>query len=251
MDRLLIVPAAGRGSRLGKSAPKALVPVCGRPMLAHVIDLHGPVIDGAVAVVAPEAIDAFDGFRQTVKSVPLQLATQASPTGMLDAILAAQALVARHEPRRVAVTWCDQIAVERTTAALLASLALGTESPALVFPTFMRREPYIHFERDARGRITRVRQRREGDEMPERGETDLGLFDMSLPVYLEYLHTFAREAAPATATGERNFLPFIPWLSSRLAVTTFAARAFVETVGINTPEELAFIERHLCGSTFA
>ena len=43
--RVLIVPAAGRGQRLGSSVPKVLVPVNGRPMLHHLLDLYAPLSD--------------------------------------------------------------------------------------------------------------------------------------------------------------------------------------------------------------
>ena len=44
--RVLVLPAAGTGSRLGSSRPKVLHPVAGRPMLAHLAALHRPWIRG-------------------------------------------------------------------------------------------------------------------------------------------------------------------------------------------------------------
>src|SRR6185503_16051997 len=51
--RVLVVPAAGRGSRLGGSVPKALVEVAGRPMLAWLLSLYRPWIAGLVVVAHP------------------------------------------------------------------------------------------------------------------------------------------------------------------------------------------------------
>lgn len=50
----LIVPAAGRGERLGAGLPKALLPLAGEPLLVHAIRgaLASGVVD-AVAVAAP------------------------------------------------------------------------------------------------------------------------------------------------------------------------------------------------------
>ena len=244
MDRLLIVPAAGRGSRLGGHGPKALVPVAGRPMLARLLALHRASIDRTVVVVAPSAMGEFAAFAGR-SGDPVDFATQAAPTGMLDAILAATPTVARVRPTRIAVTWCDQIAVSATTVHRLRTRALAGDAPALVFPTVDMNRPYIHFDRDSAGRIVGVRQQREGDDMPARGEADLGLFDLSLEAYLEDLPAFAAQARPASATGERNFLPFIPWLAARRAVETIAGASAMEAVGINTPEDLAAIEAHL------
>ena len=243
MDRLLIVPAAGRGSRLGAQAPKALVTVGGRSMLEHLLHRHGPFVERFIVVVAPSAADAFSTF-VAESSAAIDLVVQPHPTGMLDAITIASPLVSAYRPARVAVTWCDQIAVTAVTVERLARHAMASAA-ALVFPTLRVDRPYIHFERDERGRIVGVRQRREGDRMPDRGEADMGLFDLSLDAYLRDLAAFAAVAAPSSVTGERNFLPFIPWLAERMVVETVPGVATIETVGINTLEELAAVEAHL------
>lgn len=244
MDRILIVPAAGRGSRLGVDTPKALVPVNGRPMLDHLLDRHGAFVSRVVVVVAPGAFDLFAAFAAE-RGVAIDLVIQPNPTGMLDAITLAQPLVAARRPARVAVTWCDQIALASSTVARVSDRAMSTAAPALVFPTALVEQPYIHFDRDAGGRIVGVRQRREGDGMPDRGETDMGLFDLSRDAYLHHLTAFAGEARASEGTGERNFLPFIPWLAARTLVETIPGGTPIEAVGINTPEDLAAVAAHL------
>ena len=244
MDRLLIVPAAGRGSRLGVAGPKALVPVAGRPMLEHLLQRHRPFVDRFIVVVAPSAMDRFAAFAAG-QDTPIDFVAQPHPTGMLDAIMLARQLVERHRPRRVAVTWCDQIAVASATIERLRRRSMSSAAPALVFATLKVEAPYIHFERDQRGQIVGVRQRREGDSMPDFGETDMGLFDLSLKAYLDELPVFAKDARESSATGERNFLPFIPWLATRAVVDSIQGVATIETVGINTPDELAAVEAHL------
>ncbi|MGB9589073.1 MAG: NTP transferase domain-containing protein [Armatimonadota bacterium] len=50
-----IVLAAGKGSRMGSSIPKVLLPVCGRPILRYVLDiLEDAGIHRPVVVVSPE-----------------------------------------------------------------------------------------------------------------------------------------------------------------------------------------------------
>ncbi len=84
--------------------------------------------------------------------------------------------------------------------------------------------------------------------MPERGEGDIGLFALGASTYLDLLPLYLGEAPLGAATGERNFLPFIPWLASRTSVRTVPATGSVEAVGINTPEELLQVEAYLAAA---
>ena len=161
---------------------------------------------------------------------------------MLDAVLIGCDAAASLGPRRVWVSWCDQLAVHPRT---IARLAAAEDDTALAFPTVTQPEPYIHFDRDAAGRIAGVRHRREGDVMPALGQSDIGLFSLAPETARRELPEFAAAAPRGAATGERNFLPFIPWLAARHTVVTIAAVDAIEAVGINTPAELDRVARHL------
>lgn len=244
MSRLLIVPAAGRGARLGSPLPKLLVPVNGRPMIDYIFDRYRDVVSGFLLVVSPTARDQVRQHCEERKAA-VELLVQESATGMLDAILVPRTRIGATSPDEVWVTWCDQVAVEAATVARLAEAMRPAPRPALVLPTVESDLPYIHFGRDQRGTIIEVRQRREGDAMPPRGEGDIGLFAMSGAAYLNHLPVYATQASLGRETGERNFLPFIPWLAGRERVETVRASSAMEAVGINTPEELAQVARHL------
>jgi choline kinase len=81
--------------------------------------------------------------------------------------------------------------------------------------------------------------------MPEQGESDMGLFSLSASAFLDLLPAFASDVERSAGTGERNFLPFIPWIATRAEVVTFSPVDEAEAVGVNTPEELAAVERYL------
>jgi len=124
--------------------------------------------------------------------------------------------------------------------------AAAESSTAAILPTSTQSSPYIHLDRDANGRITAIRQRREGDTMPSVGESDMGLFSLSPEAYFELLPEFSLEAAQASATRERNFLPFIPWLIRRgHQVVTFPSANELEAIGINTPDDRRRLEAYL------
>ena len=244
MTRMLIIPAAGAGTRLGTPVPKALAHVAGRPMIDHLLDLYREAVGRFVVIASPQGLAPVAAHVRS-RTEPIELAVQQEPTGMLDAILLAAPLVERHRPDRVWITWCDQVAVSRMTVARLMDVEATSPEPSLVLPTCGGPEPYIHFDRDASDRIVAVRQRREGDAMPPDGESDMGLFSLSRSAYLEDLGAYARAAAPGRATRERNFLPFIPALAASRRVVSFACADPIEAVGINTPEELRRVEAHL------
>ena len=246
MNRTLIIPAAGRGSRLGSDIPKVMYPIAGRPMIDHLLDLYAEAAARAVVVLSP-------GFEDLVRAHcsanpawagRIDYTLQHRADGMLPAILTAAPAIAAHRPESVWITWCDQVAIRPATVRRLMDLtASGAD---LVFPTVRKREPYIHFDRDAAGAIVAVRHRREGDAMPETGEGDSGLFALSARAYFEHLPRFAAEAAAGGAqgsgTGERNFLPFIPWMARRGIVLTCGLEDEIESLGVNTPSDARIIE---------
>lgn len=241
MDRLLVVPAAGLGTRLGGGRPKLLVEINGRSMIEHLLAMYARVSERVAVIVHPSAESR---VRERL-GAGVDLFVQQEPTGMLDAILLAGPAVARHRPRRVLVTWCDQVAILPATITRLHLAAASSAAPALALLTCVRPDPYIHFDRDGAGRICRVLHRREGDDMPAVGESDAGVFDLSFDAFQQRLPEFAGEVQVGAGTGERNFLPFIPWLAAREEVLTVPCTSVEETIGVNTQDELAVVESYL------
>lgn len=213
-------------------------------MIDHLLDLYLPVVDRVIVVVHP-SFETRVRDHCAGRGPALEFNVQDRPTGMLDAILIPAAAAHRVGPRNVWITWCDQIAVEAVTIDRLAAWADRDTAAALIFPTLWRPDPYIHYERDASGSIHRVLHRREGDPMPDDGEGDIGLFHLSADAYFRLLPAFATEARAAAGTGERNFLPFIPWLDGRAPVRTFPATSMIESIGVNAPEDVERVEAHL------
>ncbi len=210
-------------------------------MLDWLIALYRPIVDAFVVVANPAARDEVAAHVEQ-RGVSFAVTVQGSPTGMLDAVILGCESAEAWNPTRVWVTWCDQVAVHPQT---VERLAAAEDRAALAFPVATRTSPYIHFERDGTGLITAVRQQREGDEMPAQGESDMGLFSLSGEAAAVDLLAFAATAGRSAVTGERNFLPFIPWLASRKPVVTIPATDAMEAVGINTPGDLARVAAYL------
>jgi len=243
MNRLMIIPAAGAGTRLQSAGPKLLFPVAGRPMIDHLLDLYAPFVDRFVLVLHPSFVDAVRGHCSN-NGLQIDYDIQLQPTGMLDAILIAEDKVRGYSPNQIWITWCDQVAVHPQTVKQLAEVAGAVPQPAMVMPTVVRSEPYIHLVRNAAGDILEILHRREGDSLPDPGEGDLGLFCLSRHAYLELLPKYSNDVVTGHSTRERNFLPFIPWLTGRAPLVTFPARDPIESVGINDAADLQQIEQY-------
>jgi len=164
---------------------------------------------------------------------------------MFDAVMLGSAVVTRARPDEVWVTWGDQVGVLPLTANRLAAAMATEPRPAGALPVVTRRDPYIHFDRDDHGRLIAVRQRREGDAMPEIGEGDMGLFALRRHAFERELPMYAASVGRGSGTGERNFVPFIPWLAQRARVVTFPCVDAREAVGVNTRDELRAMEAWL------
>jgi CTP:molybdopterin cytidylyltransferase MocA len=213
-------------------------------MIDWLVDLYRPYVSRIVLIVNPASADEARR-RASASDVPMDVEVQATPTGMLDAVLLAYERVKRSPATRVWVTWCDQIAIHPRTIARLSELSTVHADAPIVMPVAFRKNPYIHLERDRQSRIVRVLHRREGDQMPEVGESDAGLFSFSRDAFLTQVPVYAVSLETGAGTGERNLLPFIPWISETGDVVVFPCIEDIESVGINTPEELKDVERQL------
>jgi bifunctional UDP-N-acetylglucosamine pyrophosphorylase/glucosamine-1-phosphate N-acetyltransferase len=137
----VIVLAAGAGTRMRSALPKVLHPLCGRPMLDHVLDIAAQLDADAVTVVlAPDTIDAV-GPRLTQRGAPAPacvaqherrgtghatLQARATPAGHTTDVLVllGDAPLLRPESARAI------IAARRDAGALVGVLSFRTPEPA-------------------------------------------------------------------------------------------------------------------------
>jgi bifunctional UDP-N-acetylglucosamine pyrophosphorylase/glucosamine-1-phosphate N-acetyltransferase len=239
-----LIPAAGRGSRLGFDQPKILFPIAGATILEWLVDLLGPFCREFVFVVSPEGAVMVESAAASLIPGRYAIALQAQPIGMADAILRGLALV---ETRHTLIVWGDQVALRPESLEFSMRLHQGVAQPAATVPTLWRDRPYIHFEREDSGRIVRVLQTREGDTMPERGESDSGVFCFRTDALRGQLPGFIESGAAVGArTSELNFLPIFPLIDQqpgRLITTPIMTEA--ESVGVNSPADAAYLEQYL------
>jgi bifunctional N-acetylglucosamine-1-phosphate-uridyltransferase/glucosamine-1-phosphate-acetyltransferase GlmU-like protein len=239
-----IVPAAGRGSRLGFNRPKILYPVAGRMILEWLVDLLLPCCRTMVFVLSPEGSLEVAPELERLAPGRYKIAVQEEPIGMGDAVEVGARQVTTHHALAV---WGDQVALRPLTIEAILRLQQGPLNPAATVPTLLVRSPYIHFPRDEAGQIADVWQAREGDAMPQEGESDAGVFcfrSSDLSALLAELH--ASPLAIGRKTGEFNFLPIIP-LAAQTGRTVLTPRVLrpEETIGVNNAADAQKLEDFL------
>lgn len=239
-----IIPAAGRGSRLGSNRPKILYPVAGRLLIEWLLDFLEPNCGRLVFVLSPEGAGEVRPELERLIPGRYEIVIQEVPRGMGDAV--ERALPAVRTPHLV-IVWGDQVALRRQSVEACLRLHEGPMNASVTIPTVFRPNPYIHFDRDADGRICGLRQAREGDRMPEEGESDTGFFcfeTQTLRRLLAGLHD--QPGNEGHSTGEFNFLPVIPFAARQgLEILSPALMTLAETVGINSAADVQAVEDFL------
>lgn len=240
-----IVPAAGKGTRLNYDGPKVLFPCKGKTILHVLYGVLEDITESFCLVINPKHRETMQRYLDSTE-MDVLLAEQEQPTGMGEAILCARSSFSESEIGNCdfVIVWGDQVTVSKETVltTLLYHQCVASES-VLTFPTCHLDNPYIHFEKDENCEITALHQKREGDTMPETGESDCGVFVVRGTTLFRDLEKYKQEAESGTQTREFNFLPFIVWLAGNgHKVVPLPIAEPVETRGINTKEDVDYIE---------
>ncbi len=236
-----LIPAAGRGSRLAFDKPKILFPVAGVTILARLAELLSPFCSEFVFVLSPTGAPVVEPELEAVLPGRSRVAIQHTPRGMADAVACGLPAV---RTENVLIVWGDQLALKSSSLDFSMRLLQGAAHSHAVCPTVVRDRPYIHFERAASGIVTRILQQREGDPMPQVGESDSGVFFFRTAPLRNYMARLEQDpAATGAQTAEWNFLPVFPLVDAepgRLITARIMSEA--ESVGVNTVADAVYFE---------
>ncbi len=232
-----VIPAAGRGSRLGLDCPKILVPIEENLTVWDVLrNSMSPVCERIHVVLAPSAMAQFEAVLSSeTDRAKLSVSEQTTPLGMGDAIFGAEPYWNAFDS--ILIVWGDQVNLSASTLKMVAAQCSADKT--MVLPLVECQTPYVQYDL-VDGVLTHVRQSREGDAMDPVGFSDVGVFALSVPGLLECWKQFVEESVVGAQTNELNFLPFLPFLSQHCKwnLRTVIVSDPVEALGINTPEDL-------------
>jgi bifunctional UDP-N-acetylglucosamine pyrophosphorylase / glucosamine-1-phosphate N-acetyltransferase len=231
-----VIPAAGRGTRLGSDVPKILTPLTDTKTVWSILQQKlASLVDHIHLVLSPDGAAAFPDHPAHVSH-----SIQPAPTGMGDAIFRGFPVWSNYDA--ILVVWGDQVFVSTDTLSR-AIAALNNPRHQAVLPVTRMKRPYVEYVFEGE-RLTRVLQSREGDATTPNGFSDVGTFLLTTeglqPAWRAYLETAPR----GTQTGEINFLPFLPFLSAQgWRIRALEVANATEARGINTPDDLDFFRK--------
>ena len=239
-----VIPAAGRGTRLGLDVPKILAPIGGDCTVWTLLrDSLTGYVGHIHVVISPASLDVVQRA-VTVGPHPerISVGVQERPLGMGDAIFSAAETWQEFD--QLLVVWGDQAGLSSETLRRVIALHASGSGPRCTLPVVEAERPYVQYLFED-GSLECVRQVREGAVVDERGFSDVGVFLLEVEGLQEAWRQYARIAAAGAVTGEANFLPFLVYLSQecgwRFDKVLVADPS--EARGINTQEDLTFFQQ--------
>lgn len=248
-DICAVIPAAGRGSRLGLSIPKILAPVVGDRTIWDILySKLAQYTDRVHVVLSPEGFDQFnEKLRHGCLRSKVTTSVQVTPKGMGDAIFSACDFWRGY--RNILVVWGDQVFLSDETIQKTVNTQCSSSvdnSHILSLPLTEMDQPYVQYLFDDHtGHLQQIRQSREGDLCDSRGFSDVGLFGLSVDGLESKWKSYLTTALKGNNTGEINFLPFLVELSNTPAWRTksILVKNSTEARGVNTPQDLEFFRK--------
>ncbi|HET6880756.1 MAG TPA: NTP transferase domain-containing protein [Pirellulales bacterium] len=236
--KIAVVLAAGKGTRMKSELPKVLIEVCGRPMIDYVLDAVGEAgVDEALVVVGYRA----DLVRQALAGrTGIRFVEQTEQLGTGHAVMVCRQALADHDGAVLIVTGDSPLAQPDSLRKLLDEF--DRHRPACLLGTAHKDNPHGlgRIVRNSQGEFERIVEERDATD-DERKITEVNLscyvFDCR-----ELLVTLDR-LRPANAQAE-FYLTDCPGVLKAAGKTVRALPVLkpIETLSINTREELAAVE---------
>ena len=236
---LAIVLAAGLGTRMRSRRPKVLHPVCGRPMLAHVLDAARAVGSRPPLVVyspATAAIrDAFEGRAQ--------FALQAETLGTADALRAALQVAPADVDECVVLSGDVPLLRPATVQRLVALRRAAAATVAITVAHPPDPRGYGRVVRDPEGRVAGIVEEKDADPATRAvGEVNAALYAFDAA----WVRARIGEIGPSPSTGEYYLTGLIAMARAEGgSVVALELDDDGELAGVNDRVQLAAAEAQL------
>lgn len=233
-----VVLAAGVGKRFKSRTPKALHPLLGRPLLAHVLEALEPLcLTPVVIVVSAQVEAALKGSELAAGDNP-QLALQQAPRGTADAVRAALvSLGGDGSPRHVLVTPSDApLITSQTFERLLAGHLESKASATLLTANLADPTGYGRILRAGGNDIASVVEEADADSDEKRiSEVNAGSYVFDV----DRLRAVLDKVDHENAQGEYYLTDVVALLRGEGDTVTAVMGSEEEVLGVNDRAQLA------------
>ncbi len=238
--RYAIILAAGKSTRFKSATPKVTYPLCGKPIISHVLDkLENLNIEKTFVVVGPES----QSVKDAVASYPVAFVVQEEPLGTGHAVMAAAPLLQDVSGSLLVLCGDSPLIRTETLRQLLETREVEDADQVVLTATLEDPQGYGRIIRDQQGNAVDIVE--EKDARPEQQairEVNTGFHCFKISSILEELS----HLSPANAAQEYYLTDLLRIFCDRgKKVVTLATDDPDETRGINDLEQLARAERAL------
>ena len=237
-DPVAIILAAGKGTRMKSELPKVMHPVCGRPMVEHVLDAtHAAGVKRIVVVVGYQA-DSVKAALSRFSDV--EFALQAEQKGTGHAVMMCASQLANHDGPTLVLAGDTPLLRGASLAGLLAELR--ERQAASVIGTAITENNFGlgRIVRGPTGDFLRIVEQK--DATPEEAaiqEINTGCYAFDSRLLFQAL----TKIRPNNSQAE-YYLTDCPAILKAEGHTVVAASKLTieEAMGVNTPDQLAEVE---------
>ncbi len=241
MNTAAIILAAGLGKRMQSDLPKVLHLACGRPLIDYVLDAaRGAGAQRLIVVVGHKA----ELVRETLRdAADVEFALQAQQRGTGHAVLMCRDLLIEHNGPVLVLAGDTPLLRSTSLARLLAEQERARAACVIGTAETDQNEGLGRIVRDQHGAFVRIVEQR--DATPEQR----ALREINTGCYAfdgRELFAALDQVGADNDQGE-YYLTDCAEILRRSGRSVFAVRCFdiAEALGVNTPEQLADVERAL------
>lgn len=239
-----IVMAAGLGTRMKSELPKVLHPLCGKPMIGHVLDLLVKAKAKKVAIVVSYGKEEVMGyvreaFSKQVTSKTFVFVDQKKPLGTGHAVLKTEAVFKSFSGPIVILSGDVPALSLETVKKLLAFHAQGNTELTLTTAILDTSIPYGRVIRDMDEKVVSV------IEAKDASAKELQVTEMNMGLYVANAHVLfssLKKVKPNNAKHEYYLTDIVSLVDNKAA---FLIENAEEVMGINSRDELSKREAFL------
>ena len=238
----ILIMAAGKGTRMKSRLPKVLQRLAGRPLLHHVLDQAAHLQARSAIVItghgATEVEAATADAASASASFDLKFVRQEPQLGTGHAVL--QAVPHLRDDGTVVVLSGDVPLTQADTLRALVA-ASGGERLALLTVTLPDPTGYGRIVRNTSDAVQGIVEHKDASDA-QRAITEVYSGIMAVPARL--LRGWLARLTNNNAQGEYYLTDIVAMaVADRVPVVTAAARNETEVLGVNSPQQLAVLER--------